>query len=227
MRRVRRWSAAGLIAAGVTIVAFASFQQGRTDADQRADQRRLREEARGLLADARATGAASATEPPPTTVLRAERGAAIGELSIPDLGVKQVLVEGAGVPELQTGPGHYPHSPLPGHAGNVSIAGHRTTYGAPFNRIDELIAGDRVVIETVEGRFVYRIIGSRIVAPDDVSVVARTDDNRLTLTTCHPEGSARQRLIVYGLLVGDPIGSSSTVTAEPPPILASEDPAGS
>jgi sortase A len=106
-----------------------------------------------------------------------------------------------GVRDLRKGPGHLPQSALPGEQGNVVISGHRTTYGAPFNRLDELADGDMLRMVTPAGTFDYRVTSRRIVAPTEVSVIAPTEDARLTLTTCHPKFSAKQRLIVVASLV--------------------------
>lgn len=215
MRRALEWVGRALIASGALLVLFVVYQLWGTNLLQAADQRDLKSDFRQAVATAPPEPEATepeATEPepaPPPAV-----GEAVGILSIPAIGMEQALVEGAGRGELEKGPGHYPHSPLPGRSGNVSIAGHRTTYGAPFNRIDELAPGDEIVVETVEGTFTYEVAEQRIVAPDDVSVVTDTDDDRITLTTCNPKYSARERLVVVGSLRGDPVGSAAPDEAE-------------
>jgi sortase A len=113
---------------------------------------------------------------------------------------------------LRAGPGHYPTSDAPGGAGNFAIAGHRTTYGSPFWSLNELQDGDTIHVLDPEGReWVYAYREQRIVAPGDVWVVGddplQTGQPTITLTTCHPRGSARQRLIAWGELLGDPRGS--------------------
>jgi sortase A len=169
------------------------------------------------------------TEPPLTAAQLAEQQAArerlaellwqpqgevIARLSIPDIGVDERVVEGVGVPDLRKGPGHYGGTPLPGMPGNVAIAGHRTTYGAPFNRINELEPGDEIKVETVQGLFTYRVVeqdsgkGFFIVPPSGVHVLDQDfaeSPNRLTLTACHPKYTARQRIIVVAELVGEPV----------------------
>lgn len=119
------------------------------------------------------------------------------------------VVEGVTLDELQAGPGHYPHSDRPGSSGNLAIAGHRTTYGAPFWALDELTEGDRIHVVDRRGReWVYRYVEQEIVAPTDVWVVGDdplgTGEPTITLTTCHPRYSAAQRLIVWGELIGSP-----------------------
>lgn len=131
-------------------------------------------------------------------------GEALTRLEIPRLDVDVIVVEGTSLAALQAGAGHYPKTPLPGEEGNVAIAGHRTTYGKPFNRMDELRRGDRVILTTPVGRHVYEIEAApRVVEPDDWSVVNRYPKRGsfLTLTSCHPEGSADYRIVVRGRLV--------------------------
>lgn len=149
--------------------------------------------------------------PAPATLLAngtgAELGDAIAQLEIPKLDLDKFIIEGVGVEDLKKGPGHYPGTALPGGSGNAAIAGHRTTYGAPFFRLDELQAGDPIFIITPRGRYRYDE-RAEIVGPDDAWVLDPTEDNRLTLTTCHPRYSAAQRLIVVAELVSAPASSA-------------------
>jgi sortase A len=109
-----------------------------------------------------------------------------------------VVVEGTDTESLKKGPGHYARTAYPWEDhGRVGIAGHRTTYGSPFWALDELEAGDRIVLATEYGVFDYRVTGSRIIAPSDGSVLRPTDEPTLVLTTCHPRFSAAQRLVVF------------------------------
>jgi sortase A len=132
------------------------------------------------------------------------RGSAVAVLRIPRLGLEKAVVEGIGRQDLEKGPGHYPGTPLPGQAGNSAIAGHRTTYGAPFNHLDELEPGDDIWVTTLTGRYHYVVSDSIVTRPSDVSSLRPTEDNRLTLTTCHPEFSARERFVVVATLTGEP-----------------------
>ena len=217
------------VAAGAVLLLFAGYQLWGTGWLQAAEQRSLRGElesaglARATVPGELARGAGATPITEPATAPEYETGGAVGVLRIPAIGVDQVLVEGADRDQLKLGPGHYPHSPLPGYAGNASIAGHRTTYGAPFNRIDELAPGDAIEVETAYGRFTYRVTSQQIVEPTDVSVVDRTDDNRLTLTTCHPKYSAKERLIVTAALEGDPVDAPPHVGRAEPAALPGED----
>jgi sortase A len=128
---------------------------------------------------------------------RVEPGDAIGRIVMPSIGVSEVFVEGTETGDLRAGPGHYENTPLPGERGTVAIAGHRTTYGAPFRRVDQLDPGDRIELRMPYGRFVYRVERTRIVPPTETSVIDRVDHNRLVLSACHPLYSAAQRIVVF------------------------------
>ena len=118
--------------------------------------------------------------------------------------------------QLRSGPGHYPGTPLPGEAGNVAIAGHRTTYLHPFYNLNQLVPGDAIDILTVQGLFVYHVISSQAVDPTDVAVVAPTPTPTLTLTTCNPRYSASQRLVVHAALVADVLsGTTAPAPTQP------------
>lgn len=128
-------------------------------------------------------------------------GQAVARLRIPRIGLDDVVVAGTSVADLRAGPGLYEESPLPGAGGTTAIAGHRTTYGAPFRHIDALRRGDRIRLELPYGTFTYTVTGSRVVAPADVAVVrSHGDAARLVLTACTPLFSAAQRLVVEARL---------------------------
>ena len=127
-------------------------------------------------------------------------GDAMGRIVMPRIGVSEVFVEGTEAGDLRKGPGHYPDTPLPGEHGTVAIAGHRTTYGAPFRNIDELERDDRIELRMPYGRFTYRVERTRIVPPTETSVIARVDHDRLLLSACHPLYSAAKRFIVFARL---------------------------
>lgn len=139
-------------------------------------------------------------------------GDPLTRIEIPDIGVNTIVVEGTSPSALKAGAGHYRSTPLPGQPGNVAIAGHRTTYGRPFNKIDGLDPGDRIVLTTPVGRYTYQVVrppkGANTVGPAawtthpfDWSVAGKLKGNFVTLTTCHPKGSARQRLIIRAKLI--------------------------
>lgn len=114
------------------------------------------------------------------------------------------VVEGVRRADLKTGAGHMPWTPLPGQPGNAVISGHRTTYGAPFHELDRLVAGDRIEVDTALGTHVYEVRETTVVASSDVWVTEPRPGAWLTLTTCHPRFSARQRLVVFAELVAGP-----------------------
>ena len=130
-------------------------------------------------------------------------GDALTRIKIPAIDVDTVVVEGTSASALRAGAGHYPATPLPCETGNVAIAGHRTTYGKPFSNLDRLRNGDEVILETPVGSCTYKIsVEPFIVQPTDLSVVANDPAQKIvTLTTCHPRGSAKQRLVVKATMV--------------------------
>jgi sortase A len=135
---------------------------------------------------------------------KVETGDSLTRIKIPALGLDTVVVEGITPSALRAGAGHYPQTPLPCETGNVSIAGHRTTYGRPFGNIDQLKPGDTIELTTPIGGCVYQVAKDPyVVAPTDLSVIDPTGERSLTLTTCHPKGSAAQRLIVRATWVKD------------------------
>ena len=133
-----------------------------------------------------------------------ETGDSLTRIKIPALGLDTVVVEGITPSALRAGAGHYPQTPLPCEDGNVSIAGHRTTYGRPFADVDQLKAGDTIELTTPIGGCVYQVSRAPfVVAPSELSVIDPTPERSLTLTTCHPKGSAAQRLIIRATWVKD------------------------
>jgi len=130
-----------------------------------------------------------------------EVGGLVARIEIPAIGSTWMVSEGVSLDVLQDGPGHFEGTARPGEQGNAAIAGHRTTYGAPFNRLDDLGPGDEILITYLTGRqFRYTYRETRIVDPSDVSVLQDTGDDRLTLTACHPEYSAAERIVVIAAL---------------------------
>ena len=209
-----------LIAAGVLILLFVAYQLWGTGLAEARSQNRLTKQFEKVLAAPTTTPAPTAPgvppeaspAPPPAPV-----GEAVAILKIPKIGVEKAIVQGVGLSELKKGPGHYPTTPMPGEPGNAAIAGHRTTYGAPFFNLDELKAGDPILVTTRQGRFRYEVTESKVVSPKETSVLQEADDNRLTITTCHPRFSASQRLIVVAALKGEAV--------DPPAPAPSPDPA--
>jgi sortase A len=133
---------------------------------------------------------------------RLRAGDPVGRIEIRRLGIDFVVVEGTAPGDLREGPGHYSDTPLPGIPGTAAIAGHRTTYLAPFRKLDQVRPGDLIDVETPYARFTYRAELRRIVEPDAYEyVTARRPYDRLALTACHPLYSAAQRIVVFARLV--------------------------
>ena len=132
---------------------------------------------------------------------KARTGQPLGRITARSIGLSKVFVKGTDPTSLRDGPGHYPANPLPGAPGTVAIAGHRTTYGAPFRKLDKLRKRDRIVVTMPYGRFTYEVERKQIVAPDAVEVTRRVSFDRLVLTACHPLYSAAQRIVVFARLV--------------------------
>ena len=192
--RRHRWARSGLsvVSVGLLVAAVAMFGYPfYTNLYQRRVQQQLENEL---------------VSPELEQAFRARRvatGDALTRIQIPDIDVDVVVVEGTTASALRAGAGHYPQTPLPCEPGNVAIAGHRTTYGRPFHNLDRLDVGDVITLITPIGSCTYRVSREPfVVTPKDFSVLAPTSMPSLTLTTCHPKGSARQRLIVRAEMQG-------------------------
>jgi sortase A len=219
MRRVLGGVGRVLVTVGTLLLLFVAYQLWGTGIYQARAQDDLRSQFEKSLEQG--TSSTTTTGPPVSTLAPASEtpaalgaltlppeGDALGLIAIPKIGVNQVFVEGVDVDDLRKGPGHYPATQLPGHEGNSAIAGHRTTYGAPFGDLDQLAVGDEIRIATVQGKFTYKVTEQRVVDPSEVSVLDPTPDPArpghqlatLTLTTCNPKYSAEQRLIIKAQL---------------------------
>jgi sortase A len=235
-----------LILTGVLVLLFVAYQLWGTGIQEARSQDQLEDQFREML-EASSTSTTTTVDPstsapstslPPESeaadpannaAVQVERGDAVAHIEIPDIGVDKWVVQGTSVPDLRKGPGHYLGTPMPGEAGNSAIAGHRTTYGAPFGDIDKLSPGDSIFVTTLAGRFEYRVMGANrinpeadpqygnlIVKPTDVYVLDNYGDNRLTLTACHPKYSARERIIVAAELVVPENEPDPTTTSAAP-----------
>jgi len=145
-------------------------------------------------------------DPPPQVEKRVREkrplpGDAIGEIILPSLDKRYFVVEGTDTSNLRKGPGHYPETVLPGEKGTVAIAGHRTTYGAPFRDIDQLKRGQHIIMSMPYGRFVYRVEKTQIVDDSALWITDPVGYDRLVLSACHPLYSAAQRLVAFARLV--------------------------
>jgi sortase A len=201
-----------LITAGVLVAMFVLWQLWWTDVVAGRDTDRAATDLARLW-DGPGPAPGGGTGPGSGDVT-VRRGEAFALLRIPRFGAdwRRPVVEGTSAGDLRRGVGHYPGTALPGQVGNLAVAGHRTTYGHPFRDLDSLVPGDLVLVETAHRVYGYRVLARAVVAPTDTDVVAADPDHPdrpaaaatralLTLTTCHPEFSARQRLVVRAELV--------------------------
>ncbi len=167
---------------------LAELERGRPSPVERRALARLPDPGRRLRFAARAA------------LRRAQEGDPVGRLRADAIGLDEVVVHGTEGGTLRSGPGHYPDTPLPGARGTVAVAGHRSTYGAPFRDVDELERGDRIELRMPYGLFTYRVERTRIVAPTALWVTRRVAYDRLVLTACHPLYSAAERIVVFARL---------------------------
>jgi sortase A len=193
--------------AGLTLVwqeplsaAYGSLEQGKAE-DQLRDLETKFPTAADLAAIARVSGSpakarilADRFEP------QLQEGHAIGRIKVDRIGLDMVVVQGTDTSSLQKGPGHYANTPLPGQAGTVAIAGHRTTYLAPFRHIDEIRPGDEIRVEMPYAAFTYVMQRHEVVDPTDVGILRPVGFNQLVMTACHPPYSASQRYAVFAKL---------------------------
>lgn len=186
-----------LITSGLLLLAFVGYQLWGTGLSETRAQSNLERQFR--------------SQPPTIPVY----GGIVGKIEIPSIDVEKWVVAGIGYKELERGPGLFSGSPLPGQLGNVAIAGHRTTFGAPFSRIDEVANGDVITMTTTKGTFTYIVKGApKIVEASDVDVIKTVDKTKalLTLVSCHPKWTSEKRIIVRAEL-------SSSVAAQPPTVF--------
>lgn len=197
-----------MIRAGVLLLLFVAYQLWGTGLATSRAQESLANRFETLQQTA-----PSVTDPAtaPTDLPIPEPGDPIGRIQIPRIDVDFIMVQSVDLRYLQNGPGHFPQTPLPGQPGNSAFAGHRTTYKAPFNRIDELAPGDVITVTTLQGTFTYVVdrhvgedgaldSGHFIVKPTDLSILDQDKGNRLTLMACNPKYSAATRIVVTATL---------------------------
>lgn len=193
-----------LITAGLVVLLFVVYELWVTNLFAARDQHRLHTAIERTWAQPRKAHPAAPGIP------RVALGDGIAILRIPRFGrsYAPVVVEGVATGDLQKGPGHYPGTALPGGLGNFVVSGHRTTYGHPFGRLDELRPKDPIVVEVADRYYTYLVTSTSVVQPTDMGVIlpvpdrpgARPADRILTFTTCNPKYSARTRLIVHAQL---------------------------
>jgi sortase A len=186
-RSALRWGAVYLIVLGATLLGYVGYELWGTGIATARAQSRFKVELRTHGFPAR---------PIP--------GGAVGFIRIPRIDLDMAFVQGTSSADLAKGPGHYVGTPLPGEAGNVVIAGHRTTHLAPFWSLDALRPGDRIDLQTRRGTFGYRVKWTKVLPRDALWVAGGSKGSFLTLTTCNPRFSNRQRLVVRAVLVSGP-----------------------
>jgi sortase A len=207
-----------LVTVGLLILLFVAYQlwgtgiyeaRAQSDLESQFDRELTRE---GSQRTTTTSGSTSTTAAPATTTVELPptpaAGDPVGVITIDKIGVDKVVVEGTTVPDLRKAPGHYEGSPMPGQLGNAAIAGHRTTYGAPFGDLDQLARGDTISVRTLTGTWAYELVDDPFaVNPSQTEVLDPTTDPStgqpvatLTLTTCEPKYQATERLIVKAQL---------------------------
>ena len=218
MRRLLRGTGWTFIGMGSFVLYFLVYQLVGTNAVTSRGQSDLRNELQREWTAA--PPVAANADPKKFVPRRVPPGKALAVIDIPKIKLdNKVIVEGVGRNDLRKGPGHVPSTALPGQAGTFGVSGHRTTYGAPFYRLNELAKGDTITVVTREAIYTYTVTRTAIVRPTDTQVldnVIGPDDKpkaTITLTTCHPRYSARQRLIVFGNLTNTSTNNSGKVAA--------------
>ena len=236
LTRGLREAGLGLITFGVIVFLFVAYQLFGTNIAEAHSQSKLSKQFAASIAATQhssgtstgAPGGSSGSTPPKSSapsqatqssstaqatatqteaIPSAPTGNAIDHLVIPAIGVDKFVVEGTNESNLTEGPGHYPGTALPGQDGNAAIAGHRTTYGAPFFELGKLAPGDPIYITDLNDHtWLYKVDQPpQVVAPTDVAILDPTSFAQLTLTTCNPIYSATSRLVVFAKLVGNAV----------------------
>ena len=190
-----------MIVAGLLLLSFLAYQLWGTGIEEGRSQNAM---------------ATQFLQPQP---VQPQFGGLVGRITIPSIGVSKFVVAGVRLEDLERGPGLFPGSPLPGQKGNVAIAGHRTTFGAPFSRIDEIHDKEKIIIESKDGTFTYIVNGEPKIVSATNTAVARTtnpDIASITLVSCHPKWTSTQRIIVVATL------DSTELPLPPTPFAANE-----
>lgn len=221
-----------LITFGLVVLLFCAYELWGTGLYTQRQQDQLTDSLRRKWdgPPASAQPAESMRARPPYRYGQVPKGESFAVIRIPELGAdyRFAVLQGTGPRQLKKGPGHFlgaDGTAMPGQLGNFVVSGHRTTYGAPFRQIDELEPGDPIVIETATTLFTYQVYGKKVVAPTAIDVTAsvpfhpgrKPHKRRITLTTCHPMYTARQRLVVFGELArarAKPAGKQTAQSGE-------------
>lgn len=221
MRRVVRGVGTTFITVGVLILLFVVYELVGTNLITKSRQNALAKEFEQVLdqpvvAPSASPSASASPSPKPVRKPRTPRQG-IARIRIPKIGLSAIVVEGTTLRDLAYGPGHYRETAAIGAAGSAAIAGHRTGWGQPFFNLDKLGPGDDIFLDTSVATYRYRVTGTTVVHPDQSWVLGGDPNSkaekRLTLTTCTPKFTARDRLIVWADLIstvprGAPIGTA-------------------
>jgi len=197
------------ITTGLLLLGLVVYQLWGTGIETRRTQSALRQEFNRIITQTETTRAAGTSAFLPVTD-------ALALIEIPSINIAKIIVEGITPKDLRRGPGHFPKTPMPGEIGNSAIAGHRTSYDAPFGNLNTVSLDDIIYVTTPKGKFAYTVKEVSVVAPDKTSVLANTPKvATLTLVTCHPRFSTSQRLIVRAELSSTTPASTPTSTPIP------------
>ncbi len=216
-----------LIALGLLMFLFVGYQLWGTGIQEAQSQNKLESTFKNLLPESDLEKPVPGTPSTFQEPIFVAQGGGVFLIQMPTINVTKYVVAGVEAADLKKGPGHYPSTPFPGELGNSAIAGHRTTYGEPFRHLDDLEIGDPIIITDLFNRtFTYTVTAQEIVKPSDSWVTATTDPNKatLTLTTCDPEFSAKQRLIISAeidLVVSEIAASPAATYTQSPPAAPS------
>ena len=208
------------ITSGLLLLGLVVYQLWGTGIETRRTQSALRQEFNRIIAT---TQPATATTVPAGTSAFLPVTDALALIEIPSINISKIIVEGITPKDLRRGPGHFPKTPLPGELGNSAIAGHRTSYDAPFGNLNTISLDDSIIITTPQGKFEYIVKEVSIIAPDETSVLKNTPRvATLTLVTCHPRFSTSQRLVVRAELSSTsppPVAPSTTTPTTTPQVV--------
>ena len=207
-----------MITVGLLMLGFVAYQLWGTGIKTQQAQKELAREYEKLTEQTVPTTNTPSTTPPLPQEI--DRGDVVGRIVIPDINVNKWVVAGATMDMLERGPGLFANTSLPGQLGNSAIAGHRTSYGAPFSRVNELDPGDAITMVTPQGSFTYEVRDTQIVPATAVEVLDTVDPTKATLTlvSCHPKWTSKERIVV----LADLAESGDTPPAPATPLVTND-----
>lgn len=184
-----------LVWSGLVVLGFVAYQLWGTGVATARYQHELERDFEAITQTTTTTPTVTAPEMPP---LKSRPGQVLGKIISKKMGLDAYFVQGVRYSNLVKGPGWFPETARVGGPGNAGIAGHRTSYGAPFGNINRLVPGDKITIQTTDGTFDYFVTEKKVVKPTDTWVLGTSDWSKstLTLVSCHPKFSSKQRIVV-------------------------------